>query len=97
MVAMKDYSFSVKFIEVIRSIVRAEMDKRHKVRIATVVSYDRTAMTCFVQFVEAPDTPVKVAMNAVQPKAVGQRVRVELMDGDWLLTHVLSSGAYYST
>ena len=101
---LKDNAFSIKFLNVIREIVRQELDKVHKVRIVTVTSIDRAAHTCYVSFVEAPEAaPIKVKMGAVQPRQTGQIVRIEKYDGDWFVTTMLAdpagvannSGAWY--
>ena len=100
----KDNAFSIKFMKVVREIVRQELEKIHKVRIVTVDSIDRTASTCYVTFVEAPNAaPIRVKMGAVQPRQSGQIVRIESYDGDWFVTTMLAdpsgdadnSGAYY--
>lgn len=93
--SFKEYSYSIKFIELIRDLIRSEMTKRHNVRFAEVVSFDRDAFTCFVQFVESSGVSVQVAMGAVQPGAAGQIVRVESFDGDWFLTDVLGGEAHF--
>lgn len=94
---MQDFNFSVKFMKVLRQVIQEEMDKRHNIRIAIVVSWDRTARTCQIYFPEAPDNIVTVNMGAYQPRIAGQKVRVERFKNDWFLTDMLDQGGYYYT
>jgi len=79
-----------------RLIIRDEVEKMQVVRIATVDSWDRVNLDCFVTFIEAPAVVVKVNMGAVQPRVVGQKCRVERYGKDWFLTHMIDQGAYYA-
>lgn len=90
---MSDYSYGAKFRDLILAIVRKEIESQRPLRYATVNIIDRPNRICYVTFTGA-ENPVKVSMGAVQPKEVGQVVRVEGYMGDWFISDIMG-GAHY--
>lgn len=83
-------SIAANLRDTIRRIARQEIDAaRPKQRYATVVSYDRVARTCVVNFPESPSENITVLMGAIQPSAAGQVVRIEGTTRDRYITDVM--------
>lgn len=85
---MKDYDFAIKLKNLIRTMIRGELETVRPLPVnAEVISFDRVARICDVRFIGSV-TPVTVKMGALQPNAVGQWVRIEGSIGDKYITDV---------
>jgi hypothetical protein len=86
---MADQAYAMKFRDLIRTLVVAELERaRPKYRYATVVTIDRVNRRATVRY-QPSDPPFTVNMGAVQPSAVGQRVRIDGYQGDRFISDVL--------
>lgn len=92
MASFKDYQAAAQMRDIIKTLVREEMEATRPVyAYATVASIDRTARRATVVFPDSAD-PVPVQMGAMQPQSVGQTVRVDGIAGDRYISEVLGSG-----
>lgn len=87
--AMGDYTYALKFRDVIIEIIKEQIEAiRPRYQMATVISIDRINYTCMVRF-PGDTTDAKVNMGSTQPAAVGQIVRVEGLNGDRYIADVM--------
>ena len=89
MATFKDQIIALQMREIIRGIIREELDKlRPKYQLATVTGIDRAHSKCQVRF-NGETTSSTIPMGSIQPKEVGQIVRVDGMAGDRFIAEVL--------
>lgn len=87
-------AISARMRDVMEKLVRSNIDSmRPRYRYAVVNGIDRVNRKCDVTFTGDP-APVRVNMGSVQPKEVGQTVRVEGIGTDKFITDVM--GPAYS-
>lgn len=92
----EDYKTAFQMRDTVNKLVMNVVEQeRPKPRYATVVSWDRDARICMVQYPEGGD-PMPVQMGSVQPTYVGQNVRIEGPMGDKVLTDVFGKAHYES-
>lgn len=86
---MQDYRFALEFKETLARLVKEEVERtRPRYRMATVVSFDRVLRKCTVTF-PGDTTNEVVNMGSIQPKEVGQIVRIAGLSGDRYIDDVL--------
>lgn len=86
---MGDFAFSLQMRDTIRRMMKEAIDTdRPRYRYAIVNTIDRVARKCTVTF-NGETNPVIVNMGAIQPKAVGQTVRVEGIGTDKYISDVI--------
>jgi len=72
-----DQATAMSFRDILRGMVRSEVGRiRPSARYATVVSVDRPALKCTVNYT-GETSPTVVNMGSVQPVYAGQQVRIE--------------------
>jgi hypothetical protein len=88
-----DLPFAMQLRDVIKSFVRSEVNSmRPAESLATVVSVDREAKRCMVQFPEGGDT-IPVKMFTIQPR-VGSVVRIEGSGTSRYVAEVVNGNAH---
>jgi hypothetical protein len=84
-----DISFATKLRDLVVNFARTEVQRFHPpATYGQVVSFERRALKAEVLF-PGSTVPVTVKMGAVQPQAVGQKVRVCPRNGDLFLEDVI--------
>jgi len=84
-----EYPISMKMRDIIDRIATSAIDReRPRYKYATVQSIDRPNYKCTVRF-PGESTDITVSMGGVQPSAVGQRVRVAGLGGDYFVDDVM--------
>lgn len=94
MVEMGEISFATRMREVVRRIVKEEINReRPGIQYGIVQSYNRATRKASV-ILAGDVSAINVGMGAIQPSANGQRVRVEGPRGDKYITDVLGAQPY---
>lgn len=90
-----DVSFATKLRDLVISFARAEMKKYNPpATYGEVVDFDRRGLTAEV-LLPGSTVPVRVQMGAMQPQAIGQKVRISPRSGDMFLEAVIGP-AYFA-
>lgn len=89
MSGMEELAFSLKMRDAIKRMVRVAIDEmRPSYRYGVVDSIDRPTRKCGV-IINGDTAPVIINMGSIQPREVGQTVRVDGKLGDRYVTDVL--------
>lgn len=92
---MGDYAFSMQMRDTIARMVKEQIDaERPRYRYARVTGIDRPGHKCNVIF-NGETGEARVNMGVIQPKSVGQIVRVEGIGTDKFITDVVGGYALY--
>lgn len=84
-----DFEYALKFREMLKSLVSAEVEtQRPQLKYATVQSIDRAKRKCTVTY-PGSTSQVAVSMGSVQPRDVGQVVRIDGLLGDRFVSDVM--------
>lgn len=91
MTEFSDLTAATRLRDVIRSLVREELEReRPRYKYAQVVSINATAGTCVVTYAGEPGNNVTVKMGKIiRPTTAGQIVRVDGLSGDRFIADVL--------
>ena len=88
-VQFTDFSYALKFRDVVKQIVGDEVDKtRPRYQYAAVTAINRVTSKCTVLYI-GDSTPVTVSMGSTQPNSTGQIVRVAGLTGDKYIDDIL--------
>lgn len=84
-----DWDYATRFRDVIVNIAESALARaRPEARYATVISIDRVARSCVVQF-PGESAQVVVPMGSIQPAQIGQTVRIAGTLGDRYIDDVM--------
>lgn len=93
--SMKEFSYSLELRDVVNRIIRDQVNKlRPRYRYATVVLIDRVNRKCTIIY-NGETNEVIVNMGSVQPKDIGQTVRIEGIGTDKYIADVMGDSHLY--